>query len=59
MVYYNGRINGQYGEGNINDDPIKIDTEVVKPFLSDYADVYILVTGNIIVTGRDVRNSFE
>ena len=47
----NDRNNGQYGEGNINDDPIKIDTEVVKAFLCDYADAYILVTGDITVVG--------
>ena len=28
----NDRNNGQYGEGNINDEPIKIDTEIVRPF---------------------------
>ena len=39
--------NGQYPEGDIN--TIKIDTEVVKPFLCDYADAYILVTGDITV----------
>ena len=49
----NDRNNGQYGEGNINDDPIKINKEIVKPFLCDYADVYILVTGNITVVGGD------
>ena len=35
---------------------IKIDTEVVKPFLWDYADAYVLVTGDIAVTGGD-RNT--
>ena len=47
----NDRNNGQYGERNTNDDPIKIDTEVVKPFLCDYADAYILVAGNITALG--------
>ena len=47
----NDRNNGQYNEGNENDKGIKIDTEVVKPFLCDYADVYILVTYDVAVTG--------
>ena len=34
---------------DINNITIKIDTEVVKPFLCDYADAYILVTGDITV----------
>ena len=38
----NDRNNGQYDEGDGNDKPIKIDTDVVKPFLCDYADAYIL-----------------
>ena len=49
----NDRSNGSYDEGNENDKGIKIDTEVVKPFLCDYADAYILVTGDIAVTGGD------
>ena len=56
----NDRNSGQYGEGNINDDPIEIDTEVVKPFLCDYADAYILVTDdNTIqnVVAADVPNT--
>ena len=32
-----------------------IDTEVVKPFLCDYADAYILVTGNITVAGGNAN----
>ena len=32
----NDRNNGQYGEGVENEPPIKIDTELVKPFLCDY-----------------------
>ena len=31
----NDQSNRQYGEGDNNDDTIKIDTEVVKPFLCD------------------------
>ena len=45
------RNNGHYDKGN--DKRIKIDTEVVKPFLCDYVDAYILVTGNITVVGGD------
>ena len=51
---FNDRNNGQYGEGKVNEVPIKIDTEVVKSFLCDYADAYILVTGDITVVGGDV-----
>ena len=47
----NARNNGSYPEGNENDKGIKIDTEVVKPFLCDYADAYILVTGNNTIVG--------
>ena len=43
----NDRNNGQNDEDN--DTPIKIDTKVVKPFLCDYADAYILVTGDSTV----------
>ena len=47
----NNTNNSQYDEGNENDPTIKTDTEIVKPFLCDYAGAYILVTGNIRVTG--------
>ena len=57
----NDQNNGQYGEGDNNDDTVKIDTEVVKPFLCDYADAYILVTGNITVVGggTDTKVAFK
>ena len=46
------RNNGQYGgEGDKKESTLKTNTEVVKPFSVDYADEYILVTGNITVTG--------
>ena len=45
----NDRDNGQY------DKSIKIDTEVVKLFLCDYADAYISVTGDITVDGGNVN----
>ena len=50
----NDRNNGQYDEGN--DKGIKIDTEVVKPFLCGDAHAYILVTGDTAVTGGDGNN---
>ena len=44
--------NGQFGEGDEdNDSTIKFETEVIKPFLCDYSDAYILVTGDIQFTG--------
>ena len=49
--FINDRNNGQY-DGN---KPIKIDTEIVKPFLCDYVDAYILVTGDITVVGGDAN----
>ena len=51
----NDQNNGQYGEGDNNDDTVKIDTGVVKPFLRDYEDAYILVTESITVEGGDVN----
>ena len=45
----NDRNNGQYGSS------IKIDIEVVKHFLCDYANAYILVTGDITVVGGDAN----
>ena len=47
--------NRQYDDGNENNKGIKIDTEVVKPFLCDYADAFILVTGDITVTGGNAN----
>ena len=32
---------------------VKFNTEIVKPFLCDYSDAYILVTGNIKVEAAD------
>ena len=45
----NDQNNGQYGRGNENDSAIKFETKVIKPNLCDYADAYILVTGDIKV----------
>ena len=49
----NDQNNGQYGKGDENDSTIKFNTEVIKPFLVDYSDSYILVTGDIAVVGGD------
>ena len=49
----NDQNNGQYGKGDENDITIKFNTEVIKPNLFDYSDVYILVTGNIAVANRN------
>ena len=40
----NDHSNREYGEGNENDSTIKFETKVIKPFLCDYSDAYILVT---------------
>ena len=49
----NDQNNGQYGRSdeNENDSTIKFETKVIKPNLCDYSDAYILVTGDIKVTG--------
>ena len=45
----NDNNNGNYGLGDDVHSIIKFNTEIVKPFLCDYSDAYILVTGNIKV----------
>ena len=47
----NDQNNGQYGRRgeNENDSTIKFETKVIKRNISDYFDVYILVTGDIKV----------
>ena len=47
--------NTEYGEGNENDSSIKFETKVIKSSLCDYSDTYILVTGDITVTGGDAN----
>ena len=48
----NDQNNGQYGKGDEdNDSTIKFETTVIKPFLCDYSEPYILVTGDKKVTG--------
>ena len=43
--------NGNYSKGDDVQSVVKFITEIVKPFLCDYFDVYILVTGDIKVQG--------
>ena len=51
--------NGQYPESdNIDNNTIKSDTEVVKPFLYDYFDAYILVTGDIRCVGGNSNTKY-
>ena len=47
----NDQHNGQYGIGKEKDSTIKYETKVIKPFLCDYSDTYILVSGDIKVGG--------
>ena len=50
----NDRNNGNYSKGDDVRSIVKFNTEVIKPFLCDYSDAYILVTGNIKVhNGND------
>ena len=57
----NDRNNNSYPEGDGNDEGIKFDTEVVKPFLCDYAGAYILVTSDVAVTrgNENTRVAFK
>ena len=54
--------NGIYGQGNDFQSTVKFNTGIVKYFLCDYSDAYILVTGNIKVengndaTGVAIKN---
>ena len=43
----NDQNNGQYGRGNENDSTIKFEEKVIKPYLCDYSDVYVLNTGDM------------
>ena len=50
----NDHNNGNYSHGNDVLSIVKFDTEIVRPFLCDYSNAYILVTGNIKVqNGND------
>ena len=45
----NDRNNVQYGgKGNEKESTLKINTEVLKPFLVDYSDAYIIVTEQLL-----------
>ena len=51
---FNDHNNGNYSQGDDVQFIVKFDTEIVRPFLYDYSDAYILVTGNIKVqNGND------
>ena len=53
----NDQNNCQYGKGDQNDSTIKFSTDIVKSFLVDYSDAYILVTGDIkVINGDDNTN---
>ena len=47
----NDQNNEQYAIGDENDSTIKFETKVIKLNLCDYSNAYILVTGDIKVTG--------
>ena len=57
----NDQNNGEYGNGDENGSTIKFETKVIKPFLCDYSDVYVLVTGNITAAGggADTKVAFK
>ena len=45
-----------YGKAEENDSGIKFEAKVIKPFLYDYSDEYILVTGDITATNGDANS---
>ena len=50
----NDHNNGNYSQGDDVQSIVKFNAELVKPFLCDYSDAYILVTGNIkVLNGND------
>ena len=51
MYVIDSESNGSYSE----DDPIKFLTRSIESSLCDYSDAYILVTGNITVTGGNAN----
>ena len=51
----NDQNNTDYGDGDENGTTIKFETKVIKWNLCDYSDAYILVTGDITVTGGDAN----
>ena len=55
----NDQNNGQYREGGENDSTIKFETKVIKSYLCDYSDAYVLVTRNITASGDDTKVAFK
>ena len=54
----NDHNNGNYSKGDDVQSIVKFNTEIVKPFLCDYSDAYILVTGNIkLKNGNDATRA--
>ena len=51
----NDQNNTDYGKGNEDSTTVKFETKVIKSNLCDYSEAYILVTGNITVTGGDAN----
>ena len=49
----NDHNNGNYSKGDDVQSIVKFITEIVKPFLCDYSDAYILVTGDIKVAAAN------
>ena len=47
MYLINDQNNKEYSEGNENDSSINSETKVIKSYLCDYSDTYILVTRDI------------
>ena len=61
LYVINYQNNTEYGERNENNSSIKFETKVIKSSLCDYSDAYILVTGDIKVTGgnADTKVAFK
>ena len=57
----NDQNNGQNGKGNENDSTLEFETKVIKPFLCDYSDAYILVKGDkkVAAVAADTNVAFK
>ena len=51
----NDQNNTDYNKGDEDSTTVKFETKVIKSNLCDYSDAYILVTGNITVTGAETN----
>ena len=51
----NDQNNTEYGLGNGNEKTIKFETKVIKAFLCDYSDAYVLVTGDTTAADDDAN----